>query len=103
MIPQDVIEELRAKHGAIFSLKAGGYEVVVKAAGRAQYRKFKQMTADPLKRPDSIEGLFRDCVVYPEPKAVEEMLALKPALAEVFGGEVLELAGAAEEVEKNAL
>ena len=100
-VTAEIVEELKAKHGEVTELKACGYAVLVKSPSRAVWRKFKTFAVDPVKRLDCSEALFKDCVVYPEMAEVEAMLAKKPALAEVFGGAICELAGATEDVEKN--
>jgi hypothetical protein len=101
MIPAEALEELKQKHGTVVVLEAGDYTVVVRKPTRAHWRRFREYASDPAKRPICAETLFRDCVVYPDAKALEAMLEDKPALAELFGGEVADIAGAGLEVRKN--
>jgi hypothetical protein len=101
MIDPAVIEEQKAKHGTVHLLKAGEHEVIVKRPSRPAWRKFRTLAAEPSKRPDALEGLLRDCLVYPDQKALEAMLEQAPALSELFGNEVMDIAGAGLEVEKN--
>lgn len=103
MFDETTIETLKAKYGTIYLLAAAGFEVVVRPPTRQVWRKFRSLAADPAKRADCVEGLFRDCVVYPELKDVDAMLNQKPALAETFGDECATLGGAKEDCEKNAL
>jgi hypothetical protein len=105
-IDPQVLADLKAKHGedSVHPLTTtdGKYTIVVRRPGRAQWKRFRHMIADPAKRADALETLVRDCMLYPDRQAFEAMLEERPALAEVFGDEVGELAGSGLEVEKNA-
>jgi hypothetical protein len=103
MIDADTIEKLKAEHGEIHLLRASGVEVVVKAPGRAQWKRFRAYVADERRRPDAVETLLRDCVVHPDAAALDAILEKRPGLAETFGNQVVELAGASGEAEKKAL
>lgn len=102
-IDEAVIEELKAKYsGRIVVLTAGDYSVIVRKPGRADWKLFVDLTADPAKRAEAPDRLFWACVVYPDKAAVTAMLDDKPALSTRFGGEIIDLAGGNMEVEKNA-
>lgn len=110
-----ILEELKAKNPRAVvltgtatalivgekALSADGDTVVVAPPSRAQWRRFKSMASDDRKRPDALEMILRDCLMHPAAPAFESMLDMRPALIEVFGEQVLELAGAGLEVEKN--
>lgn len=93
----ETIANLKEKHSDIYLLEAGEHEVVVRPPTRGEYRRFRAMATDDRKKPEAVETLLRDCVLYPESAEIERLLEKKPALADIFGGKVLELAGATEE------
>ena len=100
-IDPQVFEQLKEKHPRAVSLTAGGDTIAVAPPTRPQWRRFKAAAADERKRPDALELILRDCLLYPDPQAFESMIEKRPALVEVFAEQVLELAGAGLEVEKN--
>ena len=103
MISDEKVAELKAKHSDLTLLKAGSFEIVVRPPTREEWKRFRKEASDDAKKSDSVEGILRACTVYPDASEVVSMLAKKPALAEKFGKEVLELAAGVEEVEKKAL
>ena len=101
-IDPSIIDELKAKHGELHQLSSEHYTVIVRKPSRPIWRKFTDAIVDERRRVDAIERLFLDCVVYPDGSAVNAMLDAKPALAQIFGGEVADLARDGE-VEKKVL
>jgi hypothetical protein len=101
-IDPKVFEQLKEQNPRAVSLTAGGDTVVVNPPSRAHWRRFKTAARDEKKRGDALEIILRDCLLHPEPHAFEAMIEKRPGLVEVFAEEVLELAGAGLEVEKNA-
>ncbi len=99
----DDIEKLKSAHGEIRQLEKEGYHVIIRPPKRQEWKRFRTAAADERKRADALEILFRDCCVYPEKEAVEEMLNRRPGLAEVFGGEAMEFAGGGKDAEKKDL
>lgn len=99
----DVIERLRAEHGEIYQLEAAGEAVIARPPTRAEYRRFRAKVLDEKGREAALETLTRACVVWPDTSAFDALLERKPALAEVFGAKLLELAGAVEEAELKKL
>lgn len=110
---EKLLEQIREKHPRAILLSVepapgtepgemGGDVIGVTPPTRAQWRKFKVVGMDQAKRPDVMEMLLRDCLVYPEPTAFEALVERRPGLIETFGEEVLELGGAGLVVEKNA-
>ncbi len=95
----DVIERLKAEHGEVYLVEAGDVGVIVRPPTRAEYRRFRALAMDEKKRADAVERLARDCVLWPDADGLDELLERRPALTEVVGGELLKLAGFAEEVE----
>ncbi len=93
------IERLKAEHGEVYLLEAAGVAVVARPPSRAEYRRFRARALDEKNRADALEALTRACVVWPEQAEFDTLLEQKPALAEVFGAKLLELAGAVEEAE----
>lgn len=100
LLPDELVEEMRTKHGEIRIVKAKDekYVVIVKKITRDQYKYFRSMVADAKKKPDAGEWLFRKACVYPDFDAIEAMLADKPALADIFAGDALEMIGGTDEL-----
>jgi hypothetical protein len=96
------LDEIQEKHDGAVPLTAAGETVVVTTPTRVKWRRFKDAISDDRKKSIAFEILLRDCVVYPDAVGLEAMLERKPGLAETFGAECAELAGAGVEVEKNA-
>lgn len=91
---EEQIEDLKAKHGAIFALESQGYQVIVRHANRREWQRFRESSIDDRKRASAVERLFLDATVYPGDAEIKAMLEHLPGLAETFGAEVAELAGA---------
>jgi len=98
------IAELKVRHGVdLHLLVAADEHCIATSPSPAQYQQFKDYAADDRKRTRALEMLTRACVVHPDPAGLEAMLGRKPGLATSFGGKLLELAGAVEEVEAKKL
>jgi hypothetical protein len=78
-------------------------EVVVKKPPRGEYKRFRSMSLDADERADAIETIARACVVYPDAAGFSALLEDRPALAEVVGNKVLEMAGAEGKIEAKKL
>jgi hypothetical protein len=102
-IDSAAIEDLKAKHGEVHQLSHAGVEVIVRTPGRAQWKRFRALTADEKRRPDALETLLRDCLLYPSLSDLDAILDRRPGLAETFGGQLVELAGLSGEAEKKDL
>jgi hypothetical protein len=101
---KDKITELKARHSEeLHLLVAAGEHCIATSPSPAQYQQFKDYAADDRKRTRALEMLTRACVVHPDPAGLEALLGRKPGLATSFGGKLLELAGAVEEVEAKKL
>jgi hypothetical protein len=102
MIDEAKINELKSKHGAIFMLRGEktGHEIIVRKPTEAAWKRFRAQTGDPAKRSMAPEALLRDCVVHPDQEGLDSMLAEYPGLVEAFAGELGELGGAVQSVEK---
>ena len=96
---EDTIQRLKAEHGELYELEVRGYAVLFRPPRRAEYRRFRALALDEQKRAEALERLTRDCVVWPTPEEFDALLERLPALGEVIGAKLVELAGAMEEVE----
>lgn len=96
---KETIERLKAEYGEVYLVEVGEAGVIVRPPTRAEYRRFRALAIDEKKRADAVERLVRDCVLWPDADGLDELLERRPALTEVIGGELLKLAGFAEEVE----
>ena len=102
-IDQKVIDELKAKHQDLTQLSQDETDILVKPPTRPQWKRFRAFMSDERKRPDAMEQLLRDCLVYPELTELDAMLERRPGLAESFGSSVVEMAGLTDRVEKKVL
>ena len=102
-IDPKIIEEAKAKGDEITQFSQDGIEVLVKPPTRPQWKRFRALIADEKRRPDALEQLLRDCLVYPGLTDLDAILEKKPGLAESFGGSLVELAGLSDRVEKKVL
>jgi hypothetical protein len=96
-----LLEEHRAKNPRAVVLAADDDMIVVAPPTRAQWRQFKAAAADDRKRADSLELLVLSCLLHPDVAALEAMFERRAALPEVFAEQVLALAGAGADVQKN--
>lgn len=104
MSPTDEeIEALKAKHGELHLLTAKEESVVVKPPTRAQYGRFREYASSQERRGEAFQKLLSDCVVWPDVKGLDALLARLPGLAETFGGEVAQLAGLTSVVDSKKL
>jgi hypothetical protein len=93
----EALAAARAQHGEVTELSASGVSVLVRAPSRGEYKRFRSDSFDAAKRSDAVERLCRACVVAPDAATFDRILDARPALADVFGARVLELAGATAE------
>lgn len=88
-----IVEQMRSKHGDVYELTEGGETVLVKRPSRADYRKYRHDRMDDKRREFAYEELFEACLVHPELDAFEATLDRKPALPDLFGASLAEIAG----------
>lgn len=106
---QEQIEKLKAAHpnADLQLISAGGGDrevsVVVKVPNRERWMRFKAHAQDQHRKSVAMEALVIDCVVYPSPAEVAQMLEARPALTETFGNKIAELAGLEETVSAKKL
>jgi hypothetical protein len=103
MIEEKIVQDLKAKHGDVYRLKALGHEFLVRGPSVAEWRRFKATISDKAKRPFATEQLARDCVVHPPKEEVEALFTKYPALPESLADKIAEIGGATEEVEVEKL
>ena len=99
----EVVSALKDAHGELHQLEANGLVVIVRKPSRGEYKRFMSEGADDRKRVNASENLVRTCVVWPERKVFDQMLEEFPGLAESYGFQVLEMAGAVEEASRKKL
>jgi uncharacterized protein YihD (DUF1040 family) len=101
MITDEMISELKAKHGVdeLRLLEACGESVLIRKPNRGEYQRFRAKLAAEATRDSALEQLVRTVIVYPPPPDFSAMLERLPGLAETFGDEVLELVGVTKKLE----
>jgi len=85
---------LREKHGELIVLDKDGDVAAFRRINGPEYKRFRAKLFDEKKRPDALEEITRVCLVHPDKAAFEAMLVRRPALADAFGEQLLEVAGA---------
>jgi hypothetical protein len=105
-ITDDVVRDLKAKHAGTELIKIRtpspdgddekAIEVVVRCPTDAEWKMVRTMAADPepVKKVESSRVLVNACVLYPSGQALLDLIRSRPALVDVWGGEISELAGA---------
>lgn len=79
-IPEDVRKDLEHKHGEIFPFETPLGEVAFRQPRRSEYQRFQAKLHNEKQRHLAGEELIRTCVVYPELKALDDMLDARPFL-----------------------
>jgi len=90
------IEELKEKHGDVYTVETCGAVVVFKRCSRMEYKRFRESLASERKKADALETLARACIVHPEASELNDFFDRYPAAADVIGSKILEVAGAVE-------
>lgn len=75
-------------------------EIVVKVPSWPIYRTYQETRANADTRAVAMKKLVTDVLVYPTPAVFEGMVAGRPALVDVFGADVLEVAGGTKTTRK---
>lgn len=96
MIDDSKLDELRAKHGALYSVDTELGPVIYRGANRIEFRQWKANRDDDAKKLVADEILARACVVYPDAAGFEALLDKLPALATLLQGEIIEVSGGAK-------
>jgi hypothetical protein len=102
-IDEATLSDLQAKHGEVYEITVDGHSIYVRKPTRPHYVAWKTESYDPQKRMYASENLLRSCTVYPEPKEFSAFLQREPFLADVFAGELLEIAGSLQKAEVKKL
>ena len=97
------IEKLKSEHGEIYAVEVGGATLIVRPPTRAAFRRFVDKSANETARYTAMENLLRDCVVWPSPTELNELLERKPGIVAPVAERLVQLAGAAQEAEFRAL
>jgi hypothetical protein len=70
-----------------------GVEIMVRAPNEGEYKRFRTMHADEAQRSAASRALVLGCIVEPPPSEFTAMLASRPALADTFANDLVEIAG----------
>lgn len=102
-VPAEILDQLQAKHQDVAILSANDEVIVVRPPTRPEYKRFRARSVDVNMRADAVEELTKSVLLYPDRTGFDVILDKKPALADVFGAKVLELAGLTQEAEVKKL
>lgn len=89
------LAELKTKHP---ELSIVGHPKLKQAVAlipvdRGSFKRFRAQATEPMKRAAATENLVKSCVVWPDKAGLDAQLERYPALVEVWGNELLEMAG----------
>lgn len=99
-IPQAKLDELKQKHGAVWTVTRDDVDVAFRKPTGAEYRKYISTVAgDKSATFDAFEALCHACVVYPEGPAARDLLDEWPGLVPDIGGEIALVAGKSAKAE----
>lgn len=94
VISEEMIDDLKRKHGDKLSLLVSGdVEVVVRKPSSGDMKRWRADTADAARRSIANENLVRSCVVFPAPAEMKTILEDLPGLVEEFIEPLLKLTG----------
>jgi hypothetical protein len=100
VVEEAKLEELKAEHGEVHVLTAGGNVVVIKRPTKPMIERWQDAcTTDKKRGPKATATLVRECVVHPAPSVYDAMIEERPLLPMTFGEKVLEIAGAIQDCE----
>lgn len=77
--------------------------VVVRGPSEEEWARFTDEYVDPSLRRVATRTLLNACVVYPDAKAFQAMIAKRPGLANTFGNELAEIGGLKAVTERKKL
>ena len=98
---QAKLDELKTTHGGdVEVFKAGDYEFALRPPAPHIWKLYRRMLYDEKKRPDALEFLARECVVYPDRPGFDAILNRKPGFAETLANKLLDMAGMGADLEK---
>ena len=110
-LTQEQIETLEATHKRVAHLKSAtsrkdgtpDWEAVLRRPTRTEYKMFRSMAHDPVKKPEAQELLTIKCCVWPPTRAeVDALLDEWPGIPEAASEAIQTISGMkAEEVEGN--
>lgn len=99
----DIIDDLKAKYGSVYRVKAKDKVIVVKEPDDKVFQRFRDYNADPARRSIAMKKLVDDTVVWPPKPEFEAMVKKQPGLYESWGDEVGEIAGLTRQTESEKL
>lgn len=89
-----ILAPLREKYGELITLDKDGDVAVFRRITQPEYKRFRAQLFDDKKKPDALEAITRLCRLHPDVATWEQMLVRRPALADSYGEQLLEVAGA---------
>lgn len=104
-ITKELFDEYNVKHDGrceVLSIGSDETEVIVRPPTGTEYDRFKVEASKAADRPEiglnALKALTRACVVYPDKDAFSVLLDRYPAIADSYGNELLQMAGASQTV-----
>jgi hypothetical protein len=98
-----LIADLKKQHGDVYAIGAGGDEIIVRLPTIDEIDRFAATGGDKKRGLAPMRQLVADCLVHPARDVYDEMVRKRAALPITFGGELMKLAGMAEETEAKKL
>jgi hypothetical protein len=96
-IPADILAELKAKHGEVWTLTLGDDVFGITMPTTPNYDRCMSVIAENRsKAPGALRTLAKGIVVYPAAPEYEALIRKRPGIPSRIAGEALKLAGAEE-------
>lgn len=97
MIDESKIEELKAKHGEIFTMEICGTGVAFRLPTEPEYFKcLGEGAKNPAAAPKQVYDLAHKCVVYPSSAEFGALCSRRAGVGLKVGNEILKIAGGEE-------
>jgi|GEM_PF-5609609 len=93
-------ESLKAKDPTLVGFTLGGHRFLVKGPSRAMWDELQSKIDTGRERTIALNRLVRECVVYPPPDELDAILDRKPAYLTTIAGELMDIAGVNEKIER---
>lgn len=93
-VPAEVVADLKSKYGEVHLLGNEFGVAVFRVPKLTEWQRYRDERANPQASGVALRHLVNMCRVWPEAVEFKALIDGRPAMIDVFGGELLEIAGA---------
>src|SRR5688500_12641686 len=94
MPPDETVEALKQQHGEVHLIGNEHGQAIFRLPNAREYQRLIDEVGNQQLKGAATKTLVMACVVWPAMAAFKDLVERKPGLVQVFGGELVELAGA---------